>query len=54
MSNELSAIYDQENKGRLQTKACEKYQDLFEEKIRTNMVVKKVNIKISLKMKNKG
>ena len=41
ISNNFSAIYYQENKERLQKKACERYENLSkEEKESNNMVVK--------------
>ena len=54
MSKNLSGKYYQENKERLQKKACERYQNLSkEEKEKNNNMVVNVT-KISQRMKNKS
>ena len=54
MPKNLSAKYDQENKERIQQKACERYQNLSKKKKKksNNMVVNVA--KISQKMKSKS
>ena len=50
MSKDSSANHYQKNKERLHKKACERYQDLFEEKIKNENLVAK-DMKIFLIMK---
>ena len=54
MSKNLSAKYYQENKERLQKKACERYQNISEEKKekRNNMVVSITKISQKVKKTN--
>ena len=53
MSKHLSGKYYQENKERLQKKACERYQNLSKEEKKSNTMVVS-STKISQKMKNKS
>ena len=53
-SKDSSVKYYQDNNGRLQKRACERYQSLSQEEKEENNNMGKSDIKISLKMKNKG